>query len=584
MPPRLVLLAWLPIATLAGCAVAFPIPGRGFEGASVRLEPPPLDSANAIRAARAAQARFELTRYGHLPWTWRPAAQRCDEIVGRFCLSFSDEPSDWSPPEEPEAIASARDRLLTWLAAAQRADTGDPWIVGQRVRYLLEGGLADEAARIAAGCAAGRAWCLALEGYVLHARADFAGAEAAFDAALAAMPEDERREWTDVSVLLDPADRRTYRRLAGAERDAFERRYWHLADPFYSQPGNARRSEHFVRHVLIRLNEDARTPDRTRWGSDLSELMLRYGGAAGWERIRQTSPAASMERPSVVTRFQPHGRQFLPGADDVLDTAGLRGDPLAREPRAPRSEYAVPFAERLHVLEPQVALFRRDERALVVAAWEFPADSVSDTTRVEAALVLDGESGMVTTRGSLLGPRGVLAASSPSRKLLLSLEALAGGEERAGRARFSVRAPWPERPAVALSDLLLLDGAVDVPATLDGALSHARPSTQVRSGSRLGVYWEVYAADSTAVQSFVSLSLVRGRMPWTRRLAERLRLRDGTDAIRLQWEERQAGSTVPRGVVLDLTRLEPGRYTLELTVAPVGRPSATAVRELVVVR
>src|SRR5688572_23944782 len=95
------------------------------------------DSLRTVRAARRAQEQFEVLRRANLPF--RPGAPRgpCDLQVGRLCYWHDD---GYSAPEvpEPERIAHGRERLLTTLGDAGRSLRGDEWIVGQRVRYLLE--------------------------------------------------------------------------------------------------------------------------------------------------------------------------------------------------------------------------------------------------------------------------------------------------------------------------------------------------------------------------------------------------------------------------------------------------------------
>lgn len=300
--PRPVSLLVLALS-LAACSGILSSRGSVSASALVAAAPPPVDSADALITARSAQARFEIMRFAHLPWTNRvPTAPRCDEIVGRFCLWFDGVPEVWQAPPEVLEVTRAREGLLAWLAAAEAAHPADPWIVGQRVRYLVEGGRHDDAERAVETCGAVRWWCLALGAFARHARGDFARAESEFDAALRAMPDSVRAEWTDLAVLLDPSERKAYETLSTAAREAFERRFWHLANPLHSRPGNARRSEHFTRHVLARLFEDARSPDRERWGKDSREILLRYGAADGWERARPTSLAIGAAHVDVGDR------------------------------------------------------------------------------------------------------------------------------------------------------------------------------------------------------------------------------------------------------------------------------------------
>ena len=177
----------------------------------------PPDSARILRAARSEQARFEAIRRRHLPWTWSGSGGSCDERIGRFCLTHNDDDDsdDWRPPPEPEPVQRARAALLVRLDSAAARVPADGWIAGQRVRYHLEAGDSASAARAAAECRAARWWCLALGGYTQHAGGNFVAADSLFRDALSAMPDKERREWNDLSVVLGDGDWRAYRRAGG---------------------------------------------------------------------------------------------------------------------------------------------------------------------------------------------------------------------------------------------------------------------------------------------------------------------------------------------------------------------------------
>src|SRR5207249_2934211 len=82
---------------------------------------------------------------------------------------------DSAPPEPPQ-IRQARTRLLAALDVAGASLPGDEWIVGQRVRYLLEDSQPRLAARAVEQCRAVRSWCEALGGLVQHASGEFAAA------------------------------------------------------------------------------------------------------------------------------------------------------------------------------------------------------------------------------------------------------------------------------------------------------------------------------------------------------------------------------------------------------------------------
>src|SRR5262249_17729675 len=141
----------------------------------------------------------------------------CDLQFADYCHHFAT-PDEDAPPEPP-GTDQARADLLGALDEGARLLPGDPWIAGQRVRYLVEHARPGAAADAARECRAERWWCMALEGFALHAQEDDGAADRAFAEALAAMPAGERCAWSDLSPLLDdPSD--AYRKLPCEAREA----------------------------------------------------------------------------------------------------------------------------------------------------------------------------------------------------------------------------------------------------------------------------------------------------------------------------------------------------------------------------
>ena len=137
----------------------------------------------------------------------------------------------------------ALDELGEWSAR-------DEWIVGQRVMLRVEQEWLLDALRVAEQCRATEWWCRELEGFVLHQMGETKAAEAAFGAALEAMPPLERCFARDLLFLADEpllaryapgtdAKRRYrfdpwhgYQETACEEWAEVEARFWWLADPF----------------------------------------------------------------------------------------------------------------------------------------------------------------------------------------------------------------------------------------------------------------------------------------------------------------------------------------------------------------
>ena len=116
-------------------------------------------------------------------------------------------------------------------------------------------------------------------------------------------------------------------------------------------------------------------------------------------------------------------------------------------------------------------------------------------------------------------------------------------------------------------------------------------STRVR-GDKLGMYWETYgygASDSVDVAIVIERRVSLSKL---RRLGMKLRLAHGLDqSVAMRWTEPQAGHdswTIPgvvpiqaRMIRVDLSRIEPGPYTMHVLVGRRGALPMTSSREFV---
>jgi hypothetical protein len=555
---------------------------------SERLVVTPRDSARLNRLARSEQNRFEYTRRHNLPWAWGGGSGTCDERIGRFCLTYGDDDEDpWEAPPEPEEIGRARGRLLERLDSVARAIPGDPWVSGQRVRYLVEARRFDDALAAARECRAAAWWCDALQGYAEHFSGRALAADSAFDASLGAMPEEVRKRWTDLSPILDGCAAGYYRRLRGEERARFESRFWRLADPFLTRPGNAIRSEHLSRNLMDDLQDRAKTTENIPWGSDLREILVRYGWPTGWERIRPPTPLS--DSPGMVSHYAGTDQKLLPSCELLTGRKGVEeAEWDVDDPRA-RAGYAIPLADSLarwiYPLEHQVAVFRRGDSAVVVAAYSLPADSFPAGASIRAGLALEApdDSGPTLATRDSAGLEDAIAARFASGPALLSLELLSEPTRRVARAREGISIPPRTADELAVSDLLLLRSTDALPDSLAAAIPQARGSDRVRPGEPVGVYWEVYGLSTERPDLLtMSLRLLDRRQGVVRRLAERIGLLHTSDPIRMQWKEPPAADGLAaRAIILEVPEeLRPGTYTLELTVAAPGREPQVATRAM----
>lgn len=574
----------------------------------------PEDSLEARERAERAQRRFERTRRRHLPAT-SPHSGPFDERIGRFHFWHGD---GREPPAERAAVTAAREELLAVLDSVAARYPGDGWVAGQRVRYLVEAGDGKAAIAAARACRDPRAWwCHALLGHALHQSGDPSNAEAAFEDALAGMPEEERCRWTDLSLLLEGDGSDAYRESSCAGREPVEAAFWTLADPLWVVPGNDRRTEHLSRHVMDRMQEGADSGYGVRWGDDLRELLTRYGWPSGfWEVRRPFSPRSL--RPDVVAYDPPGTLRFTPPAEHVFQGAAEDGWEL--DPRRPRSHHLPIHATSFVPLDGQVATFSREGGWAVVGTYDLAAarEPAPPCARVVAGLgalaagpaVDSGPSGRtrvwrsapVLEVDSAAGARGafLLSLSAPAEvaeeeRLMVGVEAFCPEERFAARTRRPVPAGLPlsaagepPRDSLRLSDLLLVETAEGEapPSDLTSAVARARPRATARAGERLGLYWEVYGgvAGSSEGRLDVTVRLSREGGGFFRRALRWVGLAGESPETGLEWAERRPEARIAgRGVSLTLPDLSPGDYRLEVEVAAVGE-SAVTTRRLEVVR
>lgn len=548
-------------------------------GAPVAAQTPAADSVRTLKAARRAQFDFEKLRRSRLPLD-EIAAGRCEIRIGRFC--YWSDPSDTVVPPEHRSVPRGRARLLTTLGALATRTPGDPWIAGQRVFYLVESGNDSAALRVARDCRSAAWWCAALRGYALHAGRDYAAADSAFAAALAAMPEKQRCRWRDVSLLLDGDARSAYQRLSCSAREAFESTLWWLSDPMYSVPGNERRTEHFARLTRAAIQADARTPYAMTWNDDFRELLVRYGASTwytrGMSRVDASELAVSGHDPEPSYHFVADG---IP-----IDSAGgvdrVRWD---LDKNNAQERYLPGYAGSFTYVPAQIAMFRRGDSSVVVAAYDAPGGSgLAASADATAALALARRDGnMVVVRGDSTRPnQRVLIARTAWRPEIASVELLTSGR-RAAVTRTPVGSEEVVAPgAPRVSDVLLLDAAGSPLASLLDAAPRALGSNVIRWPRRVGLYWEVYGrADSGSAP--VSLAIARIDRGVLREVARVLRMRSGDSPLVLRWSDPvRQDSITRRSVVVDLRQLAAGRYriTLEVGASSGAAPPARTWRDV----
>jgi hypothetical protein len=539
---------------------------------------PPADSQRVLRDARSAQAAFERTRRANLPLDTGGSSGRCDVRVGRFCYWWDD--GEFSAPPELPKTKSARGALLDRLAKAAAVLPGDRWIAGQRVRYLVEDGRAQDAVRAAAECRAADSWCAALAGYAFHAAGDFLHADSAFTVALAAMPEVQRCRWTDISLLLEGDARKKYDRLRCAERGPFEARFWALSRPLYLLPANDLRTEHFARLTMAELIRTSQYPHEMPWGDDTNELLVRYGWETGWSRA-QPSVSSSMDV-HVIGHEPTPAFDFVPAADALAKPDSAEASDWSLHDPLAQSRYAPRYARSVSELPHQIAFFRRGDSAAVVAAFDVSRDTAFARDSIRAALALAPSAApdsVTVAVDSVAERRDVLVAPARWAPLVVSVEARDSAARRVARARDIARPPSASG-RVTISDLLLFDDPTKLPASLEEAAPRARGSLRVDRDTPVGVYWEVYGVSPEGEALAYTLTVTRDDTPWYRRAAEKLGVVDRRAPVRMQWDEPSArpDAAHSRALAVDFSTLPEGRYRVELTLEAAGLTMATTSR------
>jgi hypothetical protein len=549
------------------------------------------DSEQVLAEVRRQQRRFERDRRRHFPtgYLWTGP---CDERIGRFCLSHDDD-EHWEPVPEPARLSLARRALLDTLDAAAESLPGDSWILGQRVRYRIEGGSPREAFDLAASCHGGdRWWCQALAGHALHAAGDFEESEAWFDRALDGMPAEGKCGWTDLEPILRGKDRGRYTDVPCSERAAFERLFWTLADPLWLVPGNERRTEHLSRLVWDALQRDADSGYGMRWGRDLSEILLRFGWPSGWDIGRRRYPGLRTEE-AIQAHRSPAAQEFPPPAEWVHGSGPMTSDEWELDPDRPRTTWSPPYG-RVRELEHQFARFRRGDSLLIVVAID-PPESGSErgapgSCLRESGLFLATPRG-VRDRWVVEGRNGLRMVANVGPPPPPDTRRFVGVETRcldrpgaAARARYEL-APEESRSRL-ISDLLLFEPADSLPGTLDAAVRVALSSLKSRSYGVLGVFWEWYGPLAGPEPVQMTLTLAReGKSFWRRAIEWTGLTRRRTESVGLRWTERVEGSArVARSVQLELPELPEGRYRLTLDVRSSRGGDVSVSRELMIER
>jgi hypothetical protein len=567
--------------------------------------PAAADTAAILREARRAERTFERLARERVPMTHLSFTGRCDEVVGRFCLSFAASAGALpAPVPEADVVIHARREAVEALRAAFSLAPHQFEVTGPLVRYLVEDDRAAEAASAARAYLAlsrDTLWGSLLLGFAQHAAGHDTAAARLFSDGLARMEPAHRERVEDLRWLLSWDEQRHYRRLDPAARQAYAEAFWRLADPLYLTPGNERQAQHIARHVWSRMLERApRVAGMFRWAEDLEQLTVRYGIPVG--RFRSMGRTV-FDDPSLVERYDP---EMLAYAPDALHTRGVPPTPLPREswpleqPRA-RSGYAPHTIRRIVPLDHQLSRFPAADGVLVrldgVLALDSAAAAAGGAVEVETGLfVLDSTYAMIAERRASVSAAGDSVHLSwrlrlPPGEHVYSLEALEPETRLAGRARYAVTL---ERPAgLALSDAVVARPFGDAarPASSADPALHPLPGLVLDPDARIGIYAEVHglAPDDGGV--------VRYRVELARRQADertipaqvvrwlgrRLGLAgDGVEPT-VSWSAEGRPGVAVIALDVDMGGASAGLHAFELTVTDVVAGAGVSTTRIVLV-
>ncbi|HKR10212.1 MAG TPA: hypothetical protein VJS39_13545 [Gemmatimonadaceae bacterium] len=531
-------------------------------------EPQRIDSAEVSDHAHDLQANFEMRRRRMLPRFYIGAvdSNHC-LIVGRFC-EWHPNLKDYTIPEEGRDIIKARNELLRNLERASAVIPGDDWIIGQRIRYLIEGH-DSTAAAVARACRATKWWCDALLGLSLHVRGGFVAADSAYALALDEMPSPLRCHWMNLSPLLDDDIRGTYHKMSCAQREAADARIWWVSDPLYMMPGNERRTEHYSRVLHTMLQQNSVNTYGSSWGGDLAELILRFGWAEKWtqEPSRSMYPDA---KPSITGHEREPGYHFFLTQRPPDSLAQIVDSIFDIFQFPPREQYAPAYTKDGFVrLDAQVARFRRGDSTKVVAAFNVSTDTIFGTHPFDAAVVAMGDE---STSPSMTlvnesPTKNVLTVMTPWREQLIGVELLAKDSTAAARWRSGFAEIPLDSGKISVSDLLFVDGAPSLPTSLDEAITRAHGGTGFKRNVQVGLFWEIYGSTPADSALPVTLTITPVNESLLRRAFRVFRIVPKASPLNIRWQENgAAGVMSPRSVVLDLSAVPAGKYAVKMEV------------------
>ena len=112
-----------------------------------------------------------------------------------------------------------------------------------------------------------------------------------------------------------------------------------------------------------------------------------------------------------------------------------------------------------------------------------------------------------------------------------------------------------------------MDGAPSLPADLTEATERAHGGTEFRRNTRIGLFWELYGKTPTDSALPISLTIMPIDEGLLRRTFRALHIAPKLTPLSLRWQENgAAGVMSPRSILLDLSMVPAGKYSVRLEV------------------
>ena len=525
-------------------------------------------------------------------------------ILGVLCpLEF------WRYVDQAHPLADhLSDERASMVAHYQRALAAAPGDMTAGTRLL--GHIADEGnwteydriARqlLAATRDSARAWLWAGIGW--HRQGKLAEAEAAFGRALPLLPPDQRARFEDIERLLPKGSRAKYRAEDENGRADAARILFTGKAPLFLDGTSERRLEHYMRVAWAELKFSDSVTGKHGWDSHPGDLLIRYGlpekkvQCCYGDFIRRQYWAYAPAGPVfVLLRTTTYRNARASETTLLLANALAATAPELYRPRLLSTVHDIPL---------QVARFRGatpgSTRVDIYGLAPLTALGVAPGSPVEAGLFLFDSRYHPLSQQHGIAPIGAgvpglfYTFEAQPGDYLYGIEARAPrrpgdtSQSPAARVRQPLQVTGFPAGALAVSDILLaehIEAAAAAPRNRSELHLSPRFSTEVKLGEALHIYYEVYGLQADA-QSMAAYQVELQVLDQTRRSLLTRIFRGNQQQPRSQWQRETpvTGDAAVDFVKVELPSIEPGEYSVSVTVTNAAGQSATSTRTFTMVR